>query len=142
MGIIADWLAKPQESGNRRVMDNLVKGFDKMKKEQLIKDQEGEDKEMEKEMVMESEELLNDINEDLQEMEQDGQFEELPEVEGPEETQSTVNRGIFIFHDQDGTMSHEIFGAVSLENMTYYNRYLSEIEDGLWKKKLAGEENA
>lgn len=142
MGIIADWLSKPQESGNRRVMDNLVKGFDKMKKEQLIKDQEGEDKEMEEEMVMESEELLNDINEDLQEMEQNGQFEELPEVDGPEETQSTVSRGIFIFHDQDGSMSHEIFGSVSLENMTYYNRYLSEIESGLWKNKLAGEKDA
>jgi len=143
MGKLTDWLARPQESGNRRVMDNLVKGFDKMKKEQLIKDKEGEDIEMERETVMESEELLNETNNDLGEMEQEAEFEEIPEQEQQQEEEgSTVQKGIFIFHDKEGSMHYEFFGSVSLENITYYNRYLSEVEAGLWKNKLAGEQDA
>lgn len=136
MGILKDWMAKPVQTNNRQVMDNLVNGFATIKKNQLKKDKEGAEKEMKKEEMME--ELMNESTEEM-EMNQEAVFEE---VEEKEKEELSMDNGVLVFKDSNGDMRYQYVGDVSLENMTYYSRYLSELEKSLWAKQLAGELNA
>lgn len=78
---------------------------------------------------------------------QEGEFEEIKEtelgnesgemsVETPQEEKPQVDKGVLIFQLEDGSTSHSMIGEVSLENMTYFSRYLSLIEEKHWEERM------
>lgn len=70
----------------------------------------------------------------------------IEEVENQQEQETSgslaAERGVLLFHDTEGTLRFEQIGEVSLENITYYLRYLEEIEKNLWKEKTGARTNA
>ena len=59
-----------------------------------------------------------------------------------EEPETVVEKGILIFHDDKGDLRFKQIGEVSIENITYYRRYLDQLEKGLWEQRIGGIENA
>ena len=59
-----------------------------------------------------------------------------------EEPETVVEKGILIFHDDKGDLRYKQIGEVSIENITYYRRYLDQLEKGLWEQRIGGIENA
>lgn len=62
------------------------------------------------------------------------------ETETAEEEGTQIDKGIVIFHKEDGTVQYQLIGQVTLENITYYRRFLDEIEKGFWNEKTKGTE--
>lgn len=54
----------------------------------------------------------------------------------------SVEKGILLFHDSEGNLRFNQINEVSLENVTYYLRYLERIEAALWEEKMGGAQNA
>ena len=54
----------------------------------------------------------------------------------------SVGKGILLFHDSEGNLRFNQINEVSLENVTYYLRYLERIEAALWEEKMGGAQNA
>ena len=54
----------------------------------------------------------------------------------------SVEKGILLFHDSEGNLRFNQINEVSLENITYYLRYLERIEAALWEEKMGGAQNA
>lgn len=161
MGIISDWLKRPQETTNYHIMKSLVDGLEAKKEKELKKDKEGVDREMAKEEMIESAEIAEEINEQIQELEQEGHYREVEEEQKTADAISTaadaaresedqeekapavsLERGLVIFQDSEGSLRHQHIGDLSLENITYYSRYLKEIEEKLWAQEMTGEKNA
>lgn len=67
--------------------------------------------------------------------------EEVNQEETPK-TETSVEKGVLVFQDEDNVLRYQLIGEVSLENITYYLRYLEELEKKLWIDQMAGENNA
>ena len=64
--------------------------------------------------------------------------EEIVEVEASEDTAegNQVEKGIVVFQKQDGTLAYQFIGEnVTLENLTYYTRFLKTIEEAFWNEQ-------
>ena len=76
----------------------------------------------------------------------EAEFEEVKEeeTETPETDKKTIERGIVIFHDQDGSLSFNILGQLTLQDISYYKRYLDKIEQEQWdsQKSTIGDADA
>lgn len=76
------------------------------------------------------ENFKNEVNEEIIIPE-----EEIVEVEASEDTDegNQVEKGIVVFQKQDGTLAYQFIGEnVTLENLTYYTRFLKLIEEEFW----------
>lgn len=76
------------------------------------------------------ENFRNEVNEEIIIPE-----EEIVEVEASEDTDegNQVEKGIVVFQKQDGTLAYQFIGEnVTLENLTYYTRFLKLIEEEFW----------
>lgn len=79
------------------------------------------------------ENLKNEVNEEIIVPE-----EEIVEVEASEDTAegNQVEKGIVVFQKQDGTLAYQFIGEnVTLENLTYYTRFLKTIEEAFWNEQ-------
>lgn len=79
----------------------------------------------------------------------DAEFEEIEEttekVEQEAAAEGVVDRGIVLYHNADGALSFKSIGQVNLQDMSYYKRYLDNLEQNEWDNNLnknVGEENA
>ena len=54
----------------------------------------------------------------------------------------SVERGVVVFHDESGSLRYQQIGKVSLEDLTFYRRYLDLLEESFWKTEMAGGQNA
>jgi len=54
----------------------------------------------------------------------------------------SVERGVVVFHDEAGSLRYQQIGKVSLEDLTFYRRYLDLLEESFWKTEMAGGQNA
>lgn len=71
----------------------------------------------------------------------DAEFQELNETEELTETEETnaqpkIEKGVLVFQLEDGSTAYQLIGDVTLENLTYYTRYLKLIESDLWDNYL------
>lgn len=82
-----------------------------------------------------------------------GAFETMPEpkedllnqtfvAQTNDEPETVVEKGILIFHDDKGDLRFKQIGEVSIENITYYRRYLDQLEKGLWEQRIGGIQHA
>lgn len=79
------------------------------------------------------ENFKNEVNEEIIVPE-----EEIVEVEESEDTAegNQVEKGIVVFQKQDGTLAYQFIGEnVTLENLTYYTRFLKTIEEAFWNEQ-------
>lgn len=79
------------------------------------------------------ENFKNEVNEEIIVPE-----EEIVEVEASEDTDegNQVEKGIVVFQKQDGTLAYQFIGEnVTLENLTYYTRFLKTIEEAFWNEQ-------
>ena len=79
------------------------------------------------------ENFKNEVNEEIIVPE-----EEIVEVEASEDTAegNQVEKGIVVFQKQDGTLAYQFIGEnVTLENLTYYTRFLKTIEEAFWNEQ-------
>lgn len=79
------------------------------------------------------ENFKNEVNEEIIIPE-----EEIVEVEASEDTDegNQVEKGIVVFQKQDGTLAYQFIGEnVTLENLTYYTRFLKTIEEAFWNEQ-------
>ena len=79
------------------------------------------------------ENFRNEVNEEIIIPE-----EEIVEVEASEDTDegNQVEKGIVVFQKQDGTLAYQFIGEnVTLENLTYYTRFLKTIEEEFWNEQ-------
>lgn len=51
-----------------------------------------------------------------------------------EENNIQIPKGIVIYHSENGAVSYQTIGELTLENITYYRRYLDVIEKALWEE--------
>lgn len=80
---------------------------------------------------MEKEKMNVDENEFLESVE--GDFEEIEIQE--EKKPVTVQNGILIYKDSENSTSHQIEGDVTLQDLSFYRRYLEVLEESEWKKR-------
>lgn len=71
----------------------------------------------------------------------DAEFQELNETEELTKTEETgtqpkIEKGVLVFQLEDGSTAYQLIGDVTLENLTYYTRYLKHIESDLWDNYL------
>lgn len=79
------------------------------------------------------ENFKNEVNEEIIVPE-----EEIVEVEASEDTAegNQVEKGVVVFQKQDGTLAYQFIGEnVTLENLTYYTRFLKTIEEAFWNEQ-------
>ena len=79
------------------------------------------------------ENFKNEVNEEIIVPE-----EEIVEVKESEDTAegNQVEKGIVVFQKQDGTLAYQFIGEnVTLENLTYYTRFLKTIEEAFWNEQ-------
>lgn len=79
------------------------------------------------------ENFKNEVNEEIIVPE-----EEIVEVEASEDTDegNQAEKGIVVFQKQDGTLAYQFIGEnVTLENLTYYTRFLKTIEEAFWNEQ-------
>lgn len=79
------------------------------------------------------ENFKNEVNEEIIVPE-----EEIVEVEESEDTAegNQVEKGVVVFQKQDGTLAYQFIGEnVTLENLTYYTRFLKTIEEAFWNEQ-------
>lgn len=79
------------------------------------------------------ENFKNEVNEEIIVPE-----EEVVEVQASEDTAegNQVEKGIVVFQKQDGTLAYQFIGEnVTLENLTYYTRFLKTIEEAFWNQQ-------
>lgn len=79
------------------------------------------------------ENFKNEVNEEIIVPE-----EEVVEVQASEDTAegNQVEKGIVVFQKQDGTLAYQFIGEnVTLENLTYYTRFLKTIEEAFWNEQ-------
>lgn len=79
------------------------------------------------------ENFKNEVNEEIIVPE-----EEIVEVEGSEQNAegNQVEKGVVVFQKQDGTLAYQFIGEnVTLENLTYYTRFLKTIEEAFWNEQ-------
>lgn len=79
------------------------------------------------------ENFKNEVNEEIIVPE-----EEIVEIEASEDTAegNQVEKGIVVFQKQDGTLAYQFIGEnVTLENLTYYTRFLKTIEEAFWNEQ-------
>ena len=65
----------------------------------------------------------------------DAEFQELNETEETN-AQPKIEKGVLVFQLEDGSTAYQLIGDVTLENLTYYTRYLKHIESDLWDNYL------
>lgn len=68
----------------------------------------------------------------------DAEFQELNETEETS-AQPKIEKGVLVFQLEDGSTAYQLIGDVTLENLTYYTRYLKHIESDLWDNYLGKE---
>lgn len=64
--------------------------------------------------------------------------EEIVEVEETQEKDEVaeVEKGVVVFQKTDGTLAYQFIGqSVTLENLTYYTRFLKTIEESFWNEQ-------
>lgn len=79
------------------------------------------------------ENFKNEVNEEIIVPE-----EGIVEVEASEDTAegNQVEKGVVVFQKQDGTLAYQFIGEnVTLENLTYYTRFLKTIEEAFWNEQ-------
>lgn len=60
-------------------------------------------------------------------------------TEETEENGSVVKKGIVLYHNENDELSYQLLQKVTLQDLSYYRRYLDKLEDTYWNKFLSEE---
>lgn len=60
-------------------------------------------------------------------------------TEETEESGNVVKKGIVLYHNENDELSYQLLQKVTLQDLSYYRRYLDKLEDTYWNKFLSEE---